>query len=432
MREHIALLGFLGAVGFVGFFPVQASAAASPITYRYEHYLFTLDPAKFPQWHSTQEQWLYNGQVVVPPTELRVDGDQLPGVPAGFERRQVEAYDQGAIRQSLDQEIGTALHRDPGDVAIGTDATGKVTFQGVGLTGRDVDLDRATALTIDALQQGIIEIVLPMIETQPHITVTDPALTAEGIQEVVTIGESDMSRSPPNRKHNIATGLSKFNGTIIPQNTVFSFIDVLGPVNAATGYLRELVIKGDKTVPDYGGGLCQVSSTAYRGVWEYGFPIVSRTNHSYIVSHYFPVGTDATVFTPAPDMKFKNDSPGALLIQTYEEGDNAYFIYYGTRDNRDVQVVGPYIWDRVGPPPDRIEYTTDLAPGERKKVGERVPGMKAVWYRITAHENAADTVERFYSAYQARPLFYQEGIAAEVPVDPGTANLQSGDVPIGQ
>jgi len=139
-------------------------------------------------------------------------------------------------------------------------------------------------------------------------------------------------------------------------------------VDGSTGYLKELVIKGDRTVPDYGGGLCQVGTTAYRGVWEYGFPILERRNHSYTVSHYAPVGTDATIYPGAVDMRFKNDSPGALLIQTYQKDNQAYFIYYGTQDSRTVELAGPYTWDHVAPPPDRFEFTTDIPPGTKKKL----------------------------------------------------------------
>jgi vancomycin resistance protein YoaR len=179
------------------------------------------------------------------------------------------------------------------------------------------------------------------------------------------------------------------------------------------------VIKGDRTEPDYGGGLCQVSTTAYRGIWEYGFPIESRRNHSYAVSYYGPQGTDATIYPGVQDMQFTNNSPGDLLIQTYIEGLNAYFIYYGTHDERTSEIVGPYIWGQTSAPPQRIEYTTDLAPGAKRKLGNPVGGMKTMWYRVL---NDGTTIEDYYSQYQARPLFMQIGAAKEEPVSTDTAN----------
>ncbi len=390
----------------------KAGAVEPPLTYRYLHFLYTVRPS--PAWKSTQRVWTFNGKPFLPPASLLVDGDNVPPFPPGVEAKWTDGWNREAVKASIAASVGKPLHRDPGEVTIkhdGTGSGGKITFEGVGLTGRDVDLDRAADLTIAALEKGVSDIVVPITETQPKITITDPALVAQGIREVVTVGESDFSNSPSNRRHNIATGLARFNGHLIPQGTIFSFDQTLGRVDGTTGYLKELVIKGSRTEPDFGGGLCQVSTTAYRGVWEYGFPITQRLNHSYSVSHYFPQGTDATVYPPSVDMKFKNDSPGALLIQTYSENDLAYFIYYGTRDDRKSSVIGPFTWGHVAPPPDRTEYTTtELKPGEKKKMGERVPGISTLWYRFVK-KGDVEKAEPVVSKYEARPLYYLIGVA---------------------
>jgi len=252
---------------------------------------------------------------------------------------------------------------------------------------------------------------------QPEITIEDTELLDMGITEVITIGESDYRGSPGPRKHNISVGLEKFNGQIIPPDAVFSFNSILGPVNAATGYKKELVIKGDKTLPDYGGGLCQVSTTAYRGAWEYGFPIDKRKNHSYSVRYYSPEGTDATIYPPYADIRFTNDTENALVIQTHTDDGRAYFIYYGTDDKRKSEVLGPFVWAKRSAPADRIEYTTSLPPGVTRKVGGRVPGLRAAWFRtVQRPEEETSTTEGFYSLYEARPSYMQIGIA-ETPAE---------------
>ncbi|MFA6039576.1 MAG: VanW family protein [Candidatus Peribacteraceae bacterium] len=391
----------------------KASAAEPTLTFRHRHFLYTVRPTA--AWRTTRAVWTVNGKEISPPSSLLVDGDSIPPLPPGVVLTQQDDWDRGAIRQALAMQVAEPLRRDPGSVVIRRTGTGSATgsgtivFEGVGLPGREVDLDRAMDLTVAALENGVREIMLPVKETQPQIRVEDPLLRQQGITEVVTVGESDYSNSPANRRHNIAVGLSKFNGHLVPPGKTFSFGETLGRVDGTTGYLKELVIKGARTEPDYGGGLCQVSTTAYRGIWEYGFPIAKRINHSYTVSHYFPQGTDATVYPPAVDMQFVNDSSGALLIQTHREGNLAYFIYYGTRDARRSTVLGPFIWDRKAPPPDRTEYTTELPPGERKKLGERVPGLKALWVRVVSR-NGEVKQEPVYSFYEARPLYTLIGV----------------------
>ncbi len=416
MRQlKLPLLGLFGFFGLLGFL-VPASAFAAPITFRYQHYLFAIDPASHPEWQSGTVQWEWNGQTMEPPEEYRVDGDQMPALPAGVTTVMTKDWSPSAIRATLETEIARKLDRDPGSVKIRQTGTGAVAFDGVGLTGRKVDLDTSTELALTAIHEGIDNVTLPVIITQPQMTV-DPALQAMGIKEVVTIGESDMSNSPPNRQHNIGVGLSRFNGHLIPAGSVFSFDAVLGRVDGSTGYLKELVIKGDRTEPDY------------RGVWEYGFPILARRNHSYIVGHYAPVGSDATVYPGSADMVFKNDSPTALLMQTHRDGNNVYFIYYGTRDDRKSEVIGPYVLSHTPPPPDRTEYTTALPPGTKKKLNERIPGAKVLWFRVLQTATGSQKVERIFSDYQARPLFYQVGVAS-LPGGSGSTVTLPGSLPL--
>jgi len=391
------------------------AGAAGELLYRYQHHLFTIQPARYPEWRQLKEVWTYAGRTVMLPVEYRVDGDKVPPLPPGFQRREEVQWNRDAIRAVLTHSIASVFDRKAGNVTIRRSSTGAILFDGVGLTGRSVDLELATTLTIEALTRGITDITLPVREEQPQMQV-DPALQREGIREVVTIGESDFSGSPWARRHNIRVGLARFTGTLIPKDATFSFDEVLGPVNASTGYLKELVIKGDRTTPDYGGGLCQVGTTMYRGVWEYGFPILQRKNHSYAVHYYSPQGTDATIYPPNVDIRFLNDSPGAILIQTsIDADDHAYFIYYGTRDDRQAEVIGPYTWGSVAPPPDRVEYTTEIPAGTTKKLGERVPGIKALWYRLVTRDGTTRE-EPVFSTYEARPRFDQIGVDATSPL----------------
>lgn len=433
MRHAYVGMGlFCGLLAIFTCSAPTAHAAFPAITYRYQHHIFTIDPDTYPSWRTMEEVWTYRGMKIVPPAILRVDGDDVPPPPEGFARSMQPAWDEESMKQTLTEKIGASLERSAGVVTIGRSATGTIVFDGVGMTGRSVDIDMTVALTIAALEQKVTDIMLPVSETQPSIIIEDPELQKQGIREVVTVGESNFAGSPANRRHNIQVGLNKFNGHLIPQGEVFSFNEVLGPVDGKAGYLKELVIKGDKTEPDYGGGLCQISSTAYRGVWEYGFPIVDRKNHSYAVSYYEPVGTDATVYLPNPDMKFLNDSSGALLIQTHTENDKAYYIYYGTRDARQSEVYGPLISNRVGAPPDKFEVTPNLPPGVKRKVGDRHAGMSVTWYRTVTMPNADPVVEPVYSIYQARPLFYQVGaeIAPEIPSAEGIPVTPEPDVSV--
>ncbi len=401
--------------GLLAILPQHVRAATIPttLTYSHEHHLFTINLRDEPQWRQPQRMWYYRGKRAVPPAELLTCGKNEVPLPEGWTSEKGVGWDDDAIVTTIQEKIGRKFERDAGTVTIRRQS-GAIVFDGHGLTGRSIRLSEVATLTRAALEQGIQNIILPVTITQPNITVTDPELQKAGIREVVMIGESDFLGSPVNRRFNIGVGVRRFSGHLIPQDSVFSFDQVLGPVNAATGYRKELVIQGKKTVPDYGGGLCQVSSTAYRGPWEYGLPILQRKNHSYAVSYYGPQGTDATVYPPSADMKFLNDTPGALLIQSFVEGTKVFFIYYGTHDDRSSEVFGPFVWDFQRASKDILTVqTTDIPPGQRERISERHDGMKVLWYRRLSLPGIPATIESVFSSYETRQMAYQVGVAPE-------------------
>lgn len=415
---------------------VPAAEAAGAITLRYNHHLFTLNPDSYPQWQSGEKQYVYNGMQIsaLPYGRVNESGQWVQDeslLPQGTQILQTTGWNREVIITTIREKVSQSLNLAPGSVRIlgGPGTNEPITFEGVGIPGRMVNEAVLAELIIVAVENNKNDVTIPVIITQPTIQVDNPELVSRGIKEVVTLGESEFLGSSQDRQHNIRTGLSKFNGTLIPKGSEFSFNTILGRVDGSTGYRKELVIQGDRTVPEYGGGLCQVSTTAYRGVWEYGFPITARRNHSYTVSYYYPQGTDATIYPGIQDMKFTNDSPGDLLIQTHTEGVRAYFIYYGTKDERTSQIIGPYIWGRTAAPPKRIEYVDDLPPGKQKNVGNAVAGMKTAWFRVIQPVGATEPKkESYYSTYQARPLFLL--IGREKPVDtPNPADPNAVPVP---
>lgn len=401
-------LGLFGILGFLGILAPEAQAA--PLTYQYEEQVFKLEPAEFPAWRRSLKRYFYRG------VEVELPQERQTNLPREIVVRSAAAWDIEAITRTLEERIGNALDRKSGSVRISRDAEGKVIFDGKGLPGRKLAPRLAAELTIVALTENIRLIQLPVDETPPEITVTNPALQALGVREVVAVGESDFAGSPANRRQNITVGLRQFNGHLVPRGAEFSFNEVLGPVGPKEGYRKELTILGERTLPEYGGGLCQVSTTAFRGVWKAGLPILARRNHSFAVRYYAPPGTDATIYPPWTDLKFRNDTDGALLLQTFTEGNSAYFLYYGTKPrDRTVELVGPFVWDTVPPPEDRVSTTTEIPSGERRIVGTAVPGMKAMWYRYTALLDGALQVEPFFSQYEARPNFEEIGIDPSAP-----------------
>lgn len=253
------------------------------------------------------------------------------------------------------------------------------------------------------------ELDLPVNYLEPQVKLSE--LNNLGINELVAEGISNFSGSPKNRQHNIRTGVSRFNYLLIPPQTTFSFGLALGEVSAATGYLPEMVIKGDATIPEYGGGLCQVSTTAFRAILNGGYPVVERKAHAYRVGYYEPAGSDATIYPPSPDLKFTNDSSGYILINAYIVNTYVHFDFYGTKLNRRVEFKGPEIYN-ITDYPDPIYIETSTIPvGEVKQIDRAHKGADATLYRyIYDEQGKLINKDVFKSHYVPWPAKYLVGV----------------------
>lgn len=279
--------------------------------------------------------------------------------------------------------------------------------------GQEVDVEKTQELwERELLKGGRVEVGVAVAEDQPTQQIAD--LNNLGISELLGVGTSNFKGSPRNRRHNIAIGAAAVSGTLIAPGEEFSLLKTLGKVDAAAGYLPELVIKGNKTVPEYGGGLCQIGTTTFRGTLAAGLPVTQRQNHSYTVSYYFNEkglpGTDATIYDPRPDYRFKNDTANYVLIITRIEGDIIFFEYWGTKDGREVEQSDVRVWDRVGSGPTKLVETLDLKPGVKKCTESAHAGIKAAFdYKITYPDGRVDATT-FSSQYRPWPAVCLIGV----------------------
>ncbi len=313
----------------------------------------------------------------------------------------------------VEKEISPILESEPQNVSIYKDENDEIVIEGKGENGQTIVDHYFIAAMNLAINNNIDEIPIPVHVSKAHVNVEDE-LKILGIETLIGTGRSAFAGSPPNRIHNINVGMSKYNGLLIPPGETFSFNEYVGPVSAAGGYLPELVIKPEGTIPEYGGGLCQVSSTIYRAALMSGLPIVERSPHSYAVSYYAQIygyGLDATIYIGVHDVKFINDTPGNILIQAYTEGTQAFFKFYGTDDGRTVELEGPYQGGYHGPGAPVIVEDPSLPPGTRRQVEYGHTGFNATWYRHMIKDGEKIT-ETIYSVYRAIP--------AKIVVGPST------------
>ena len=226
------------------------------------------------------------------------------------------------------------------------------------------------------------DILAGITKTELFVAVTSPLIDdsqfdALGVKTLLGRGESNFRGSSRSRIKNINVAANKISNTLLKPGEEFSFVNTLGKVDARNGYLPELVIKGKKTIPEYGGGICQVSTTLFRAALNAGLPITERRAHSYIVNYYGKPGLDATIYLPKPDLKFKNDTNNYILLQHYITGTTLYYEIYGTSTGKTAKTIEPVV----------LESSPDGS-------------MKTVAYREIYEGDAMIKRDSFYSTYR--------------------------------
>lgn len=122
-----------------------------------------------------------------------------------------------------------------------------------------------------------------------------------------------------NRTTNIYQSSAYINGLIIPPGQTFSFNKIVGPRSASTGYKKAIIFFKNEKTEDYGGGICQVSSTIYNAVYRSKLTVLQRKSHSLDIT-YVPKGMDATVSYGYIDFVFKNNKPYPILLNSEPQG----------------------------------------------------------------------------------------------------------------
>ena len=335
-------------------------------------------------------------------------------------------YTQGIDQLSFEvlfSELEQSIKRDPQNASF-VFQNGKVeeftpAKDGVAVDKKEL-LDRFTIsynLLSENESNSTQEVQIPVSRVPPEIT-TD-RVNNLGIKELLGRGTSNFAHSIPSRVFNINHASSKFNGVLVPPGEIFSFNNTLGDVSSLTGYKQAYVIRDGRTVLGDGGGVCQVSTTLFRAILNTGLPVIERRAHSYRVSYYeqgSPPGLDATVFAPSTDLKFKNDTPGHLLIQT-EININTNFLafeIYGTSDGRKSNISKPVTLSVSSPPEDLYIDDANLPSGKIEQIDYKAWGAK-VSFDYSVERNGEIIYEKtFFSNYQPWQAKFLKGTGPAV------------------
>lgn len=145
-----------------------------------------------------------------------------------------------------------------------------------------------------------------------------PSLTLEALERlgpVQTIGEFQTGGFSGDSGRNIRRAAEQIDGMIVRPGETFSLNAATNPRTAAAGYVEAGVIENGRPARGVGGGVSQVATTLFNAAYFAGMEDIEHHEHSYYISRY-PPGREATVFEDVLDVKFRNDGPTSVQIQT--------------------------------------------------------------------------------------------------------------------
>jgi len=204
------------------------------------------------------------------------------------------------------------------------------------VTGIDADThaltirDEATGFAVDqtVLLNNITDAMLNGVKTPIEIPVlvVEPTITKTSLQGQFVLRASattDFSSSDSNRKYNVRKGAGMINGTVLLPGDTFSANGVLGTRTKSNGWKVAHAYVQGAIEEQYGGGVCQLSSTLYNAIVKADLEVVYRRNHSMPVS-YVKEGLDATINSVGNiiDFKFKNNTAGDIIVIGYTTSSN--------------------------------------------------------------------------------------------------------------
>ena len=142
---------------------------------------------------------------------------------------------------------------------------------------------------------------------------------ASGQATVLGAYGTDLDGRTPHQRYNARRAAAAINGRVIGPGQAFSFNQTVRGWSADRGFLKAPVSYDGVLVDDYGGGVCQCSTTLYNAALLAGLPILERHPHTFAPG-YAPPGRDAAVAYAGVDLRFRNPYPWPLVVRAEAEG----------------------------------------------------------------------------------------------------------------
>ncbi len=212
---------------------------------------------------------------------------------------------------------------------------------------------------------------------QASYITTVPVFTTEkaqslGIKEEVGSFTTPYTPGVP-RVTNIHLASMILNGTIIPPNGRLSLNQVLGERTEERGFVPAPMVADGLLVDSVGGGVSQVAATLFNAAFFAGFQLNAHNAHQLYIDRY-PVGREATISWPTPDLVITNDWNASALVRVWNAADSITVAIFSTSFDRRVETTTS---DRTNftNPKTRLMATDGIPAGQQQELSSGGKGF---------------------------------------------------------
>ena len=252
-----------------------------------------------------------------------------------------------------------------------------------GQDGRRLDAACLGDQLLVALQAESSASIEASVDAVPAEYTTEQARADTQLIAAFSTSFAGSTYSRSNRVYNIEKAASMIDGTVVAPGEEFDMNAILGPRNEKNGWKEATGIRDGAYVQEYGGGVCQVSSTLYNAVLMADLTVTDRTHHSWPLG-YIDIGRDATISTGGPNFKFQNTQPVPITVSAATDTKNktVSVSIYGRplADGMTIRISSQKVETLESP---GVEYVKDntLAPGTETVVRKPRTGSVSMTYK---------------------------------------------------
>lgn len=321
-------------------------------------------------------------------------------------------FDRGLLGDFLRAKYGPEVNRMPVNARVQF-YNGKLSATSKSIAGKTIQTSEFARMVAESFLSDHARVDVPVVTTPAKVR--EDNLDTLGIKERLCRVDSNFTSDlGTDREVNVMVGINLLNNVIIAPGDEFSFNRSIGSIAENPDFIGGTGIVAGVIQDEFGGGICQVTTTAFRAGIMAGLPITAWDPHTYRLQGYerdgWGPGFDASIFQPDwlpadewSDLRFKNTTDNFILISSWADSGIHVVEIYGTDPGWDVQISSTSTWPAEPSTDNRWVIDWEVGPGVNYPSAYPLDGLNASFNRTVYDAEGNEIANRdFTSPYQSR------------------------------